>query len=100
MTLPLFSPDDLPGPSSPSQAAQSMAAGKPRLRLPIRDQVEIRWASLDDLLEADHPVRVVWASVCRLDLKSWLGEIKAVEGMSVAMPLTLACWSRCGCSPH
>ena len=80
MTLPLFSPDDLPEPPSPAQAAQSMPAGKPRLRVPIRDQIEMRWASLDDLLEADHPVRIVWAAVCTLDLKSWLGEIKAVEG--------------------
>src|ERR1700733_16049830 len=80
MTLPLFSPDNLPDPPNPAQAAQSMPAGKPRLRRPIRDQVETRWASLDDLLEADHPVRVVWAAVCTLDLKSWLGEIKAVEG--------------------
>jgi transposase len=80
MTLPLFSPDDLPEPPSPAQAAQSMPSGKPRLRLPIRDQIEMRTASLDDLLEADHPVRVVWAAVCALDLKSWLGEIKAVEG--------------------
>ena len=48
--------------------------------VPIRDQIEMRWASLDDLLEADHPVRVVWAAVCTLDLKSWLSEIKAVEG--------------------
>jgi transposase len=80
MTLPLFSPDDLPEPPSPAQAAQSMPAGKPRLRLPIRDQMEMRTASLDDLLESDHPARVVWAAVCKLDLKSWLGEIKAVEG--------------------
>ena len=80
MTLPLFSPDNLPEPSSPAQAAQSMPAGKPRLRCPIRDQVEMRWASLDDLLEADHQVRVVWAAVCSLDLKSWLSDIKAVEG--------------------
>jgi transposase len=57
-----------------------MSAGKPRLRLPIRDQMEMRTASLDELLEADHPARVVWAAVCKLDLKSWLGEIKAVEG--------------------
>jgi transposase len=80
MTLPLFSPDDLPEPPSPAQAAQSMPAGKPRLRLPIRDQIEFRWASLDSLLEADHPVRVVWAAVGTLDLKSWLSEIKAVKG--------------------
>ena len=80
MTLPLFSSDNLPDPPTPAQAAQSMPAGKPRLRRPIRDQIEMRWASLDDLLEADHQVRVVWAAVCTLDLKSWLSEIKAVEG--------------------
>jgi transposase len=79
MTLPLFSPDDLPDPPSPVQAAQSMGAGKPRLRVPIRDQIVVRWESLDDLLEADHPARVVWAAVCTLDLKSWLNEIKAIE---------------------
>jgi transposase len=80
MTLPLFNPEDLSEPPSPAQVAQSLPAGKPRLRIPIRDQKEMRTASLDDLLEADHPARVVWAAVCALDLKSWLGEIKAVEG--------------------
>jgi transposase len=80
MSLPLFSSDDLPDPPSLSPATQSMPVGKPRLRLPIRDQIEMRSASLDDLLEADHPVRAVWASVCGLDLKAWLGEIKAVDG--------------------
>jgi transposase len=80
VTLPLFNTDDLPEPPSPAQAAQSMPAGKPRLRVPIRDQIVARWESLDGLLEADHPVRIIWAAVCTLDLKSWLGEIKAVEG--------------------
>jgi transposase len=56
-----------------------MPAAQPRLRVPIRDQVEMRWAALDELLEADHPVRVVWAAVCKLDLEAWLREIKAVE---------------------
>jgi len=54
MTLPLFNLDGLPGPPSPAQAAQSMGAGKPRLRVPVRDKMEMRWESLDDLLEADH----------------------------------------------
>jgi transposase len=79
MTMPLFNADDLPEPLSPAQAAQSMAAGKPRLRVPIRDQIEAHWASLDQLIEPDHTVRIVWAAVCKLDLKSWLNEIKAVE---------------------
>jgi transposase len=60
--------------------SDSGLVGKPRLLHPIRDQVEMRWASLDDLLEADHPVRVVWAAVCTLDLKSWISEGTAVEG--------------------
>jgi transposase len=80
MTLPLFDPDDLPEPPSPTQAAQALPPGKPRLRVPQRDQVEMHWAALDELLEADHPVRIVWAAVCALDLTSWLREIKAVQG--------------------
>ena len=79
MTHPLFNLDGLPEPPSPAQAAQSMGTGKPRLRVPVRDQMEMRWESLDDLLEADHPARIVWAAVCTLDLKSWLSEIKAIE---------------------
>jgi len=73
------------GQPSPAQVAAEaeaagVAGGRPRLRLPQRDQLEIRWASLDELLEPDHQARVVWAAVCRLDLSDWLGEIKAVEG--------------------
>jgi transposase len=96
MTLPLFDANDLPEPPSPAQAAQSTAAGKPRLRVPIRDQIEMRWASLDELLEADHPVRIVWAAVCKLNLSSWLNDIKAVErhvGRNATDPrLLLALW--------
>jgi transposase len=80
MTMPLFDRDELPEPPSPAQAAQSLSPGKPRLRIPHRDQVECRWASFDELLEADHPVRAVWAAVCSLDLTSWLSEIRAVKG--------------------
>jgi transposase len=80
MTLPLFDPQALPEPPTPAQAAQAMPPGQPRLRLPQRDQVEFHWASLDQLLDPDHPVRTVWAAVCALDLSAWLREIKAVEG--------------------
>jgi transposase len=97
MSLPLFNSDDLPEPPTPSQVAQSVTAGKPRLRVPIRDQIEVRWASLDDLLEGDHPARIVWAAVCALDLKSWLSEIKAVErhvGRDATDPrLLVALWT-------
>jgi transposase len=80
MTQPPLQFIDLPEPPSPAQVARTMPAGKPRLRQPIRDQVEVRWASLDELLEPDHPARIVWDAVCKLDLSPGLGEIKAVEG--------------------
>jgi transposase len=73
-----FKSDDLPEPT-PAQAAAAPARGTPRLRVPIRDQVEISWASLDERLDSDSQARVVWTLVCKLDLNAWLGEIKAVE---------------------
>ena len=85
----LFERDDFKGPSPGDLAGQSAEAdalasaepaGKPRLRVPHRNQVEMHWASLDELLELDHPARAVWAAVSGLDLSRWLGEIKAVEG--------------------
>lgn len=65
-------------PPSPGEVA---AAGNPRLRVPERSQVEMHFASLDELLEVDHPARMVWALVCQLNLGRWLRRIKAVEGV-------------------
>jgi transposase len=80
MTRPLFQPDDLHDAPSPADVAcPTPPPGKPRLRLPVRDQVEFRWASLDQLLEEDHPARTVWAAVRSLTLSDWLTEIKAIE---------------------
>ena len=50
--------------------------------MPQRNQVEMHWASLDELLEPDHPARIVWAAVCELDFSRWLDTIKAVEGVA------------------
>lgn len=66
--------------SSPEAESPAAWAGKPRLRAPIRDQVEIHCAALDELLEPNHPARTVWAAVCGLDLGRWTSAIKAVEG--------------------
>jgi transposase len=80
---------------SPAQVAEQ-AAGVPRLRIPHRTQVEMHWASLDELLEADHRARLVWAAVVGLDLDRWLAEIKAVEGNvgrdATSPRLLLALW--------
>jgi transposase len=64
---------------TPAEVAQPLA-GTPRLRVPVRNQVEYREAALDELLEADHRVRLVWTTVSSLCLDGWLGEVKAVEG--------------------
>lgn len=77
-SLPLL-PDDHPEPT-PEQAADAAGRGKPRLRVPHRDQVEFSWSSLDDRLDPDSQARAVWALVCRLDLDAWLADIKAIEG--------------------
>jgi transposase len=75
----LFLPEDLPEPT-PKPAANSSGRGTPRLRVPLRDQIEFAWTSLDQRLDPDSQARTVWALVCRLDLDAWLAEIKAVEG--------------------
>jgi transposase len=73
-----FHSDDLPDPT-PAQAASELGRGKPRLRIPSRDQVEMCWESLDQRLDPDSQARGVWNLVCQLDLDGWLKEIKAVE---------------------
>lgn len=75
----LFDKGEAEGATVAEDAARQVR-GIPRLRVPHRDQVEMHYASLDELLPADHPARAVWQCVNRLDLGRWLGEIKAVEG--------------------
>lgn len=74
----LFEREPVEGPS-PAQVAQQ-PCGLPRLRVPHRDQIEIRWASLDQLLESDHQARLVWQAVVALPLDRWFGEVRAIEG--------------------
>lgn len=74
MTSGLFA--DLPVQVVPEREG----GGRPRLRTAERGQVELRAVSLDDLVPADHRVRLVWRFVEGLDLSALLAEIKAVEG--------------------
>ena len=82
MNETLFDKGDAIHPSPGEVAAAQTMAGSPRLRVPQRNQVEMHWASLDELLEPDHPARMVWAFVCGLDLGHWLTTIKAVKGVA------------------
>jgi transposase len=54
--------------------------GSARTQLPVRNQIEMRCLSLDQLIEADHRVRMVWAYAESCDLSSLYREIRAVEG--------------------
>jgi len=81
-TDPSLFPDDAPLPvDSPTDRPRCpVPSGPPRLRLPERHQVEFRAASLDQLLPPDHPARIVWAFVDKLDLSALLRQIRAVAG--------------------
>src|SRR5579871_4110379 len=53
-----------------------------RLRLPQRNQVEIRFLALDQLLPDDHQARLVWAYVEGLDLTPLYQAIHARQGVA------------------
>jgi transposase len=71
-------------------------AGPPRLREPVRDQVELRAVDLEALLAAEHPARVIWAYVEKLDLSALEERVQARAhgpGQSPPCPrLLLALW--------
>src|SRR5205085_3888567 len=70
--------------------------GRPRMREPVRDQIELRAVDLEALVAADHPVRVIWAYVEKLDLQELEEAIRArahTPGQAPVSPrLLLALW--------
>lgn len=84
-------------PELPTQAKDPVLdAGKPRLREPVRDQIELRAIDLEALVSADHPARVIWDYVEKLDLRELEEAVRAREhtpGQAPASPrLLLALW--------
>jgi transposase len=84
-------------PDLPDQIrAQVFEAGEARQREPVRDQIELRAVDLEALLASDHPARVIWAYVEKLDLRELEDAIRAREhtpGQAPASPrLLLALW--------
>jgi transposase len=81
---------ETPGPARPEEA------GAPRLREPARNQIELRAVDLDRLIGADHPARVIWAYVEKLDLSALEDAVRArahTPGQAPASPrLLLALW--------
>lgn len=81
----------------PIQKGERVAdPGQPRMREPVRDQIELRAVDLEALVAAEHPVRVIWAYVEKLDLRDLEEAIRArahTPGQAPASPrLLLALW--------
>ena len=55
-----MSKDELFDDLAVQTAAQTFEPGGPRLRTPVRDQIELRAVDLDRLIGAEHPARVIW----------------------------------------
>src|ERR671935_2663087 len=85
---------ELPKQSVPR--SEAVPGGAPRLREPVRDQVELRAVDIDSLIGQDHPARVIWAYVEGLDLSELEDRVKAREnrpGHPAPSPrLLLALW--------
>lgn len=85
--------EELPDARKPETGA---AAGRPRLREPQRDQIELRAVDLDSLLGSEHPARVIWSYVERLDLSDLEAAVKSREGRpghpAISPRLQLALW--------
>jgi transposase len=84
-------------PDAPRQAENGVkAAGQPRMREPVRDQIELRAVDLEALVPPNHPVRVIWAYVEKLDLRDLREQTRAREhtpGQAAVSPsLYLALW--------
>jgi transposase len=81
MALPaqsgLFGDSELTPEASTRPATATDAAAPPRLRRPDRAQVLLRPCALEDLIDGEHPARVVWEVVGRWDLSRFLATLQA-----------------------
>lgn len=76
--------------------ALPLPPGTPRVQIPERHQVECLPVSLDQLVETDHQVRVVWDFVQKVDLSLLDAHVLAFEGRPGRAPIChrvlLALW--------
>jgi transposase len=85
---------DLPEQAKPQTDKAGLAA--PRLREPIRNQIEWRAADIDSLIGEDHLARMIWAITEAFDLSGLENRIKARGSKpghpTIAPRLLLALW--------
>jgi transposase len=83
-------------PESPKPPSAPARPGRLRLREPRRDEILLRPVDLDSLIGDDHPARLFWDYVCKLELRELEDAIKSREGRPghpAASPrLLLALW--------
>ena len=88
--------DDLFSDLPVQMKSEAFEPGRPRLRQPVRDQIELRALDLDGLIGAEHPARVIWDYVRGLDLRALEQSVQAREhtpGRAPVSPqLLLALW--------
>jgi transposase len=68
-----------PRPAEPAERSP-LAPEHRRVRTAVRQQVELVPRSLDQSLPDDHPARLVWALVERLDLEAFYAAVQAIIG--------------------
>lgn len=87
---------DLFGDVPHGESKVKAEGGAPRLREPSRDQIELRVMDMEALVGPDHPVRVIWGYVQKLDLRSLEEAVRArahTPGQAPVSPrLMLALW--------
>jgi transposase len=79
---------------TPRPVAIALPPAEPRLRRANRSQMVMRPCSLEELLEPEHPARLIWQLVCRWDLCLFLAVIRArgeTPGRKSADPKILIC---------
>ena len=53
--------------------------GKPRIKVPVRNEMEFKTFCLDDLIPQEHKVRFVWKYVQKLDMSEFITKIQSVQ---------------------
>jgi transposase len=62
-----------------TESTPAQQAGAVRMRLADRSQVGMHFCSIDELIPADHQVRVIWDAVCQMDLSGFEASIQTRE---------------------
>lgn len=83
-------------PSALERSDENAVVPVPRIQRADRQQVDPQPRRLDELIDAEHPARVVWAFVEGLDLSALYERVRAVEGhagrSAIDARILLALW--------